>query len=214
MKSNQTNSARPVRSRIRLRGRRIVIRPLKRDDIDKRLEWRKYSDPLYYHYNLEKMNRAQKKEWYLKRKNNPGMIYSAIENRKGVLLGFISLYDIEWSKGKARLGIYFGSQYLDKGYGTEAIETLLPYYFDTMKFRELSLDVASINKRAIRCYRKCGFEHVRTFFRRHDPRQSIDIFGDARYKGIRKYFKRKDGEIQVRFERMRMMRILRNKLKP
>ena len=182
----------------------MIIRPLRRDDIDKRLKWKPYLDPLYAHYNLGEMTEAQKKEWYLKRKKDPRMLYLSIVGSKGELIGFLSLFEIDWENKKAKLGIYLGYEFTDKGYGTEAIKTLLPYYFEKMKFNELYLDVASLNKRAIKCYLNCGFEFVRTEFHKHDPRNKIDIFGDERLKDIRKYFKKEGDEILVQFEEMRI----------
>jgi len=190
--------------RFKLKGERIIIRPLRRDDIDKRLKWQKYPDPLYFHYNLGDITEVQKREWYHKRKKDPKMLYLTIDNLKGELLGFLSLYDIDWDNKKAKLGIYLGYEYIDKGYGTEAIKTFLPYYFEKMRFKELYLDAASLNQRAIKCYLKCGFEFAGTKFNKHDPRSKIDIFGDERYKDIRGHFKKEGDEILVQFEVMRM----------
>jgi RimJ/RimL family protein N-acetyltransferase len=150
------------------------------------------------------MTQAKKKEWYLKRKKDPHMLYLSIDSLEGELLGFLSLFEIDWENKKAKLGIYLGYEFTDKGYGTEAIKTLLPYYFEKMKFKELYLDVAALNKKAIKCYLNCGFEFVRTEFKRHDPRNKIDIFGDERFKDIRKYFKQEGDEILVQFEEMRI----------
>jgi len=190
--------------RFRLKGEKINLRPLRRDDIDKRLRWKPYPDPLYFHYNFGDMTEAQKKAWYLKRKKDPRMLFLAIDGPEGELLGFLNIFDLDWENKKAELGIYLGYEYTDKGYGTETIKTLLPYYFEKMKFKELYLDVAALNKRAIKCYLNCGFEFVRTEFHRHDPRSKIDIFGDERYKDIRKYFKREGEELLIQFEEMRI----------
>jgi diamine N-acetyltransferase len=192
----------PTQSHIQ--SQRIRIRPLKRDDIDKRLKWKRYRDPLYFHYNLPAMTVAQKRQWYLKRKNDPNSIYLAIESIRGKLLGFINLYKINMEKKTATLGIYLGSEFTDKGYGTEAIMILLPHYFKTIGFKQLRLEVASHNKRAIECYRKCGFELVKTVFHRHDPRNKLDIFGDVRFKSVRKYFKKENGKVLVKFEIMKI----------
>lgn len=190
--------------RFKLKGGRIIIRPLRRDDIDKRLKWKSYPNPLYAHYNPGEMTDAQKKEWYLKRKKDPRMLYLSIDSLNGELLGFLSLFEIDWENKKSRLGIYLGYEFTDKGYGTEAIRTLLPYYFEKMKFKELNLDVAALNKRAIRCYLNCGFEFVRTEFHKHDPRNKIDVFGDEQFEDIRRYFKKEGDEILVQFEEMRI----------
>jgi len=190
--------------RFKLKGKKIILRPLRRDDINKRLKWKPYLDPLYAHYNLREMTEAQKKEWCLKRKKDPLMLYLSIDSLEGELLGFLNIYDLDWENKKAKLGIYLGYEYTDKGYGTEAIRTLVPYFFEKMKFKELYLDVVALNQRAIKCYLNCGFEFVRTKFNKHDPRSKIDIFGDERFKDIKKYFKKEGDEILVQFEEMRI----------
>lgn len=188
----------------RLKGKKITLRPLRRDDINKRLRWKSYPDPLYFHYNFGEMTEPQKKAWYLKRKKDPRTLYLSIEKPEGELIGFLSIYDLDREKKKGMLGIYLGYEYTDKGYGTEAIRTILPYYFEKMKFKELYLDVATLNQRAIKCYLNCGFEFFRTEFHKHDPRGKIDIFGDERYEDIRKYFRKEGEEILVQFEEMRI----------
>jgi diamine N-acetyltransferase len=71
-----------------------------------------------------------------------------------------------------------------------------------LKYKKLLLDVAALNKRAIRCYEKCGFELIRRKYNLHDPRANIDVFGDERFKDVRKYFVKKEDEILVEFEEM------------
>jgi diamine N-acetyltransferase len=190
----------------RLEGKRLTLRSLRRNDIYERLAWREYRDPLYGHYNLPEMTASQKKQWYLKRINDPERVHLTIESSRGKVIGFMSLGEIDGPGRAARFGIYFGADYVDKNYGTEAIGIFLRYYFESLGFRELCLDVASLNLRAISCYRKCHFQFVRTFYRRHDPRSEIDIFGDPRFEKIRKYFKKEKKGILVQFQEMRITR--------
>ncbi len=98
-------------TRFRLKGERIIIRPLRMNDIDKRLKWKPYPDPLYAHYNLREMTEAEKKEWYLKRRKDPLMLYLSIDSLEGDLLGFLNIYDLDWENKKAKLGIYLGYEY-------------------------------------------------------------------------------------------------------
>ena len=187
-----------------LKGERITIRPLKRDDIDKRLRWKHYPDPLYKHYNRGEMSVEEKEKWYSDRTTNPTVLYLAIDSLKGELLGFLNVFDIDRENRRAKLGIYLGYEFTNQGYGTEAINILLHYYFEKMKFKELYLGVAALNHRAIHCYKKCGFEYVRTTYEKHDPRSDLDIFGDERYKEIRKYLKPEGDNILVKFEEMKI----------
>jgi RimJ/RimL family protein N-acetyltransferase len=47
--------------------------------------------------------------------------------------------------------------YWSKGYGTDALSTLLRFGFDEMNLNRIVLSVYSENGRARACYRKCGF---------------------------------------------------------
>jgi diamine N-acetyltransferase len=95
---------------------------------------------------------------------------------------------------------------VDRGLGTDATLTLLEYYFEELKFDRLYLDVASLNKRAIRCYEKCGFTFIRKKYNDHDPRSNIDIFGDDRFKNIRRYFVKNGDKVLVEFDEMEITR--------
>lgn len=55
--------------------------------------------------------------------------------------------------------MYIGEKsFWDKGYGSDALATFLKYIFEVKGFKKLYLRVYEDNKRAIRCYEKCGFK--------------------------------------------------------
>jgi diamine N-acetyltransferase len=194
------------RGHVLLRGKNVIIRSLRRGDIDKRLAWKEYPDPLYSHYNPANLSQREREQWYLKRKHDPDMVYLAIDNRQGQLVGFICLNRIEALAKTLWMGIFFGHEFTNKGYGTDALLTLAKYYFERIGFEKMFLDVASHNKRAIRCYLKCGFKFFRTKYNKSDPRSKLDIFGDDRYQDIRKYFTKEGDEILVQFDEMVLTR--------
>ncbi len=185
-----------------LKGGKVIVRSLRKDDIDKRLSWKEYPDPLYFHYNPPHLSLKEREEWFLKRKHDPNMVYFAIDNRQGQLVGFICLNRIDSSAKTAWMGIFLGYEFIDRAYGTDAILTLAKYFFEEIRFENMFLDVASHNKRAIRCYSKCGFRFLRTIYNKHDPRAKLDIFGDDRYKHIRIYFKKEGNEVLAQFDEM------------
>jgi diamine N-acetyltransferase len=187
---------------ILLKGDKVLIRPLEREDIDKRLKWKLYLDPLYFHYNIASMTEPERETWFLKRKNDISSVYLAIDNLERQLVGFTCLYKINPPEKTAWFGIYLGYEYTNQGLGTDATLTLLKYYFDESKFEKLFLDVASHNKRAIRCYEKCGFKFVQKKYSDHDPRMNMDIFGDERFKDVRKYFLKNGKKVLVEFDEM------------
>ena len=68
---------------------------------------------------------------------------------------------IERLHKKGTLGVMIGdSNFWGKGYGTDAITTLLHYAFKNLKLNKVRLTVFPTNKRAISCYKKCGCRPV------------------------------------------------------
>jgi RimJ/RimL family protein N-acetyltransferase len=82
----------------------------------------------------------------------------AIETKEGQHIGNCTYYGIDSDKGEAELGIMIGDRdYWDKGYGADAITALLEYVFDKTKLNRLYLKTLVNNKRAQKCFAKCGF---------------------------------------------------------
>jgi RimJ/RimL family protein N-acetyltransferase len=83
----------------------------------------------------------------------------AILNEHDEMIGMISYYNVVFERGQAELGIYIGDHgRWGKGYGTEAILTLLSHLFRHTGLRMMYLTTYASNARAQACYRKCGFE--------------------------------------------------------
>jgi len=56
------------------------------------------------------------------------------------------------------MGIMIGDrEYQDRGYGTDAVRTILRFAFDEMNLNRVWLHVHEDNARGIAVYRKCGF---------------------------------------------------------
>jgi RimJ/RimL family protein N-acetyltransferase len=82
----------------------------------------------------------------------------AIETLDRKYIGYCSYYGIHESTGAAELGIMIGNRdYWNKGYGTDAVATLLDYIFQGTKLNRVHLKTLATNYRAQRSFRKCGF---------------------------------------------------------
>jgi len=77
---------------------------------------------------------------------------------RSVPIGLLSLKDSNQRNSSIHLAIILRKKSWDKGYGTEAIIGVLDLLFDRMNMHRVWLRVADYNKRAIACYKKCGFK--------------------------------------------------------
>lgn len=76
------------------------------------------------------------------------------------LLGFVSLFGINWNHGDTWVGIGLGERaFWGKGYGTDAMRVILRYAFTELNLHRVTLGVFEYNPRAIRSYEKAGFIH-------------------------------------------------------
>jgi len=82
----------------------------------------------------------------------------AIETLDGKHIGNCTYYDINKTRGGAELGIMIGNRnYWDKGYGVDAVTTLVNYIFQQTKLNRIYLKTLGSNTRAQKCFAKCGF---------------------------------------------------------
>jgi RimJ/RimL family protein N-acetyltransferase len=67
-------------------------------------------------------------------------------------------YNIDRLKGEAEVGITIGDRrYWGRGYGTDALETLIRYLFANTDLNRLRLKTLDWNHRAQRAFEKAGF---------------------------------------------------------
>jgi RimJ/RimL family protein N-acetyltransferase len=146
-----------------IRGAKTRLRTLERDDLPHFVRW--INDPetrrfMVVRYPLSLVEEESWWEGFLDRKNDH---IFAIEARDGTYIGNIGLHSLDWENRRAQLGIIIGEKaYWGKGYGSDAIEAMLGWAFSYLNLNRISLSVYAYNERAIRCYRKCGFQHEGT----------------------------------------------------
>lgn len=73
-------------------------------------------------------------------------------------LGHIDLLGINWRMRQAQLAIVIGQkQNRGRGYGTQALQAVKQFAFQTLGLERLELEVMQENQAAIRAYQKAGF---------------------------------------------------------
>lgn len=143
-----------------IKGERITIRRLRLEDVFEMRKWGYHDNPLLEDYNFPQMTDREIRLWYKMKVNNIFNKYYGIRNENNDLIGYMGIKGIKIFRREATLGIVLDPNHVNKGYGTEILDTFLQYYFTTMKMRKMILEVAEFNKRAYRVYEKLGFKPV------------------------------------------------------
>lgn len=73
------------------------------------------------------------------------------------LIGDVAIWGIEEHNRFGNLGIAIRRSSWGKGYGQDAIRTVLGYCFTHLNLRKISLQVLADDERAVGCYRAAGF---------------------------------------------------------
>lgn len=172
------------------RGKKTVVRWFQREDVRKRQRWPKHTDPLYSHNDPRPMSPRERELWFLDRSLSSNYRMFAVDDQYGNLVGWITLRNINQETKTSVLGIALDPTRMGMGYGTDALMAFLDYYFGAMGFRELWLDVAAFNHRAMRSYEKCGFRYVGQHWTEHPSSAFPPVFSDPRYRDVVQYFRR------------------------
>jgi RimJ/RimL family protein N-acetyltransferase len=141
-----------------LRGKKVVLRALERDDLKRLYELERNIDlVLLADGQWQPEPFAQWEKHFDKRLEDPDKSRFAIEV-DGKLIGGCGLHHCERRDGSAQFGIgIYDREYIGHGYGRDAIDTLLGWAFRIQNYRRIWLEALALNERAIRAYRALGF---------------------------------------------------------
>lgn len=152
---------------VMIEGTKVVLRALTEQDMQKIQQWENDNeigslmgkDPTTHLAHLD---------WYERMLHGKRSKFLAIQTKTGRLIGDIGLAEICWRRQEAELAVVrIGEKrYWDRGYGMDAIRTMLAFGFGELRLKRVYLRVLRDNVRAIRCYEKCGFKRQGVLRRR------------------------------------------------
>lgn len=148
---------RPAR---RLVGERVYLTPMDIDDAPNYIRW--LNDPdtfIFLQANGQLFNRINEEQFItgIMERGEPHFSIRILEDDKHI--GGCGLINVDWVNRRGELGIMIGeADYRSQGYGQEAIKLLLDHAFYILNLNSISLIHYEFNRRADRCYVKCGFK--------------------------------------------------------
>ena len=162
----------PARRRFMIAGEHVILRAFERDDVERCYRW--MNDPnivrtLKTRYPIAFQNEV---EW-LERAMQPGANerHFAIERKDDrTHVGNASIHDIDWVSRTGWFGLFIGEPAAwNRGFGNDAIQTLVRFAFDEMNLVKLRIHIFDYNERAKHILGAQGFVQegklARDFFR-------------------------------------------------
>ncbi len=144
-----------------LRGKKVILCPKEMGDAINDYNWAKDTElasfdavpPLDVSFDKHLVDYVKELAY-----PSPRRLRFAIKTMEEKHIGNCGCYDIDKYKGEVELGIMIGDRaYWGKGYGSDAVTTLLNHIFRSTKLERVYLKTLDWNIRARKCFEKCGF---------------------------------------------------------
>ncbi|MDD7383899.1 MAG: GNAT family N-acetyltransferase [Peptoniphilaceae bacterium] len=175
----------------------LYIKTLELSDAYLLKKWGQFNDPYLLGYNYSNLSDFEIEFWYKTIKIPTKNYFSVFTKEDNNFIGFIGIKEIKYFRKTSKLGIVFDPNFVSKGFGYEAMKSFLSVYFFDYNFREMTLDVNLFNTRAMKLYKKLGFEVYG---------KSNEIFENQDVEFDERYFLYKYGKIYSKLLKMRIRR--------
>lgn len=150
----------PSRRRFMIAGEHVILRAFEREDAERCYRW--MNDPnivrtLKSRYPIAFQNES---EWLERAMHgHAAERHFAIERKDDrTHIGNASIHDIDWVSRTAAFGLFIGEPSAwNRGFGSDAIRTLVRFAFEEMNLRKLRINVFEYNDRAKHVLETQGF---------------------------------------------------------
>ena len=176
---------------------------MQRSDVDAFAGWGRHDHPLFTHYNVPPLTRADADAMWAMLSSDCAMRrpYAGLSGH--LVVATLMVRNIDRAAGTGELGIMVDPAYLGRGLGRRILSAFLAVLADD-GFRRVHLEVAGYNERAIAAYRAARF----TITGEHwaDPEHGVDIAslleGPAAEVVVANVRRSAEGRYQARIVRM------------
>lgn len=147
--------------KMEIKNAELTIRSLRKEDANHLAKWLSNPSVLEYYEGRDQPFTIEKvmETFFLEEEGLSRYIFTLEEKP----IGYIQTYTVEDEKVKTfGMDQFIGeTDYWNKGIGTLLIHTMVNYLATQKSAPRIIMDPQASNKRAIRCYEKCGFEKVK-----------------------------------------------------
>jgi len=144
-----------------LRAERVYLRPAEREDLPIFVRWFSDAETTHYLSIRAPFSLAMEEQWFtamLERQGKEAYLFVICLVADGRAIGTTGFHHLDLENGNASWGISIGEKgEWNRGYGTEALQTMCDFGFGQLRLERIELDVFVPNRRAQRSYEKAGF---------------------------------------------------------
>jgi RimJ/RimL family protein N-acetyltransferase len=144
-----------------IEGKLVNLRAREMTDLERMTRWVNDREVARFQMVRYPWSSAAEEAYIKEQTSKPipyGNVSLAIDTKDGVHIGSCGLHAASAENRVAELGIMVGEkEFWSKGYGTDAVATLVRFGFEEMNLNRIELHVYAFNERAQKSYRKCGF---------------------------------------------------------
>ncbi|MEU1091308.1 GNAT family protein [Streptomyces sp. NPDC005576] len=143
-------------------GEKALLRPFSGDDIPRMIEILDDSEVVRFTFEPDtELTPELLRAWYGSRTTPDDRLDLAVTDRAtGELVGEVVLYEWSAADKSCSFRTLIAAAGRGRGLGTEATRLVVGHAFESLGLRRVSLEVYSTNHRALRVYRKVGFQVV------------------------------------------------------
>jgi len=150
---------------MKIKGKKVVLQPIKPEENDEFYQLAAESYGSKFWSDDEERARRTKKEFFedwnqgyfdVTSPEKGQCFWIMADNKK---IGQINYNKIDTQNKKVELDIIIGEEeHTSRGYGTDALRTLMRYLFDNFDIHKIWIEARANNPRAVRAYEKVGFK--------------------------------------------------------
>jgi RimJ/RimL family protein N-acetyltransferase len=140
------------------RGQKVLLRALKRSDLERQWEFENDPELWYWDGGTPKPSSLEVLLSQFEQIANDKESVSFSIEADGIYIGHCGLHSFNETARNCEMSVEIGDRsYQGHGYGREVIRLLLDYAFEHRNMNRVHLKTHSENERAIRAYKACGF---------------------------------------------------------
>lgn len=145
-----------------LRGNRILLRALEREDLPRLRDWRNLPEFRRNFREFRELNLLNQEQWFTRISASPNDFMFMIERSDDrTPIGVCGLVYVHWVIRSADVSLYIGEDqtYIDGpgGYAEDAAKTLIRYAFDNLNLNKVWTELYSFDDRKVALFSRLGF---------------------------------------------------------